>query len=91
VTRTPSNETPLPSNIRTKLLSLVSEVARPLDEAQPDDEPLGLVSLDVVILHERIEDDLGIRIPASEVTPEAFDTLGALVALVARHGGGAAT
>jgi acyl carrier protein len=81
-----------PSSLRSKLLALLSEVAsRSFSGDRADDAPLDLASLDVVILHERIEDDLGIRIPATEVTPEAFDTLGALVALVARHverGGG---
>jgi hypothetical protein len=43
---------------------------------------LDLASLQVVLLHEKLEAAFAIRIRAREVTPEAFDSLEALEALV---------
>jgi acyl carrier protein len=62
---------------------LVAELHGPAGDA----EPLGLESLTVVLLVEALEDRHGVTIPVREVTPEAFATIGALAALVARVAG----
>ena len=43
------------------------------------DEPLGLKSLELVMLVEAIEDTFGLRVAAADVTPENFGTLARIV------------
>ncbi len=70
------------SEIRAQVLSLLDEVGRPVDAEENDDAPLSLASLEVVMLHDAIERAFDVRVPAKLVTPEAFDSVDSLVALV---------
>ncbi len=70
------------NEIRQEVVSLLDEVGRPLSEGEGDDTPLCLASLEVVMLHDAIERAFDVRVPAKLVTPEAFDSVGSLVALV---------
>ena len=65
-------------------LAIVRELVAELHGPAADDQPLELESLTVVLLVEALEDRHGVSLPVREVRPEAFATLGALAALVAR-------
>jgi acyl carrier protein len=70
------------NEIRAQVLSLLDEVGRPVSEDEADEAPLDLVSLEVVMLHDAIERAFDVRVPAKKVTPETFDSIASLVALV---------
>ncbi len=53
-------------------------------EIDGPDEPLGLKSLELVMLAEAIEDTFGLRVRASDVTPDNFGTLSRLVDFIDR-------
>lgn len=76
-----------PRETRVQVLELLAEVGRPVSDDAPDDAPLSLVSLEVVMLHDAIERALDVRVPAKLVTPEAFDSVASLVELVGELSG----
>lgn len=47
----------------------------------------GFDSLTVVAILSRLEDELGTEIPPDAIVPEAFESLGALIALFRANGG----
>ncbi|MBL9037006.1 MAG: acyl carrier protein [Archangium sp.] len=65
--------------MRETIRALVAE-----HRAAPDDDaaPIGLESLELVMLTERLEDEFGIQVKATEVVPKNFDSIGGLVAFV---------
>lgn len=69
--------------LRDTLLTLLAEAGVSLDAGADDRQPLDLESLEVVLLHDALEQRLGIRIHATEVTPDTFGSLASLEALVA--------
>ena len=71
-------------DVRRTLLEVLADIGRPLGSDWSPDRPLELESLEVVLVHEQIEAIFDLRVPAREVTPEAFATLQSLEALVAR-------
>ena len=71
-------------DVRKTLLEVLADIGKPLAIDWPPDRPLELESLEVVLVHEQIETNFELRVPAREVTPEAFATLHSLEALVAR-------
>ncbi|MEQ8277583.1 MAG: acyl carrier protein [Deltaproteobacteria bacterium] len=72
------------SDIRDRLARIVSRHATLDVTALGDDQPIGLDSLGIVLVHGAIEDDFGVRLSARDVTPAAFESIGALVRLVQR-------
>lgn len=50
-----------------------------------DHTPLELDSLELVLIMEAVEDELGIRLEAQDLTPEHFRDLASLAALAARR------
>ena len=76
-------------DLRAKLVEIMTEIGRPLEGDAPADRPLELESIEVVLVHDRLEEAFDIHIPAKQVTPEAFSTLAAIEALVRRIADGA--
>lgn len=68
--------------VRRTLRSLMADLGRPLDDAWPGDCPLDLASIEVVMLHDALEQAFEVRIPAARVTPDAFATLESLEGLL---------
>ncbi|MBL8952383.1 MAG: acyl carrier protein [Myxococcaceae bacterium] len=62
----------------------VRELVEQHVEVAGPDAPLGLQSLELVMLAEAIEDTFGLRVTAADVVPENFGTLARLVAFVGR-------
>lgn len=69
------------ASLRDRVLRLLSDLG---SLPATDDAPLGLDSLAVVTLHGRLEDELGLRLRAREVTRESFGTLDGLLTLLGR-------
>ncbi|MEQ9495523.1 MAG: phosphopantetheine-binding protein [Deltaproteobacteria bacterium] len=70
------------SDIRDRLVRIVSRHATLDVTALGDHEPLGLDSLGIVLVHGAIEDDFGVRLSARDVTPAAFESITALTRLI---------
>ncbi|MCA9580306.1 MAG: hypothetical protein KC416_00850 [Myxococcales bacterium] len=66
------------------LVSVIGERARALSA----EDDLDLTSLEVVLLHEELEEKLGIRIPARDVHPDNFRTVARLQRLLGRPSSG---
>ncbi len=71
-------------DLRDRLVRIVSLHSTVDVAALGDHEPIGLDSLGIVLVHDAIEHDLGVRLHARDVTPTAFHSLGALARLVQR-------
>lgn len=65
-------------------LDLIRTLVGELHGPAPDDAPLGLDSLTVVMLVEAIEDACDLSIEAKDVVPEHFDSISALAGFVHR-------
>jgi acyl carrier protein len=68
--------------VRETILDAMMGLGRPIDGSHSGTAPLDLESLEVVMLHDVLEQAFEVRIPASRVTPASFATLDSLVALV---------
>ena len=68
--------------VRETIVDAMMGLGRPIDASHPGAAPLDLESLEVVMLHDVLEQAFDVRIPASRVTPSSFATLDSLVALV---------
>ena len=77
---------------RTVLEYVAAEYLDDEDDVElAPDTPLissGIVdSFSMVSLKSFLERKYGVKVPDDEATPEAFDTVGSIVAIVKRHGG----
>jgi acyl carrier protein len=68
--------------VRDTIRDLMTALGKPLDAGWPGERPLDLESIEVIMLHDALEQALDVRIPAALVTPDAFATLDTLTALV---------
>ena len=64
------------SSIRSRVVEVLQQMGHQVHG------PLELDSLTIVQLHERLELTFDVRIRARDITPESFDTLEGLAALV---------
>ena len=69
-------------HVRETIVDAMVGLGRPIDVSFPGTAPLDLESIEVVMLHDVLEQAFDLRIPASRVTPASFATLDGLVALV---------
>ena len=67
--------------LEMQVVGLLSSIGYPLESASPASD-LSLSSLEVLLLHESIEDEFGLRVPASAVTEESFASIAAICDLV---------
>jgi acyl carrier protein len=74
------------ADVPAQLRTMIASLGRPLADDWSDDRALELASIEVVMLHDLIEQTFDIRLGVNDVSKETFATIGTLARLIVARG-----